>query len=162
MRIPSEEGEALRHGICRSPLWPKAEKAHLQAQPKCVCCSPDMRPGAGLQVHHVFPFHICVALGRPDLELDQRNLITLCEDEEGRPGENHHLLVGHLDSFQSSNLDVVEDAQQTFHGLLADEIRSNATWRADVAKRLKPLGEMSEADKGAFAQLMNARLPKRR
>ena len=58
-------------------------------------------------MHHIFPFHYCIALGRPDLELDDRNLITLCEDEAGKPGQNHHLLVGHLDDFESSNLAVV-------------------------------------------------------
>jgi hypothetical protein len=28
--------------------------------------------------------------GRPDLELDDRNLITLCENERDRPADDHH------------------------------------------------------------------------
>ena len=118
MRSPvhPEDAGGARHGIQRSPAWPHAEKLHLQLQPTCVCCKPGMHPNAGVQVHHIFPFHYVIALGRPDLELDQRNLITLCENEEGKPGENHHLLVGHLDSFQSSNLSVVEHAEKTFFG----------------------------------------------
>ena len=77
------------------------------------------------------------------------------------PGENHHLLVGHLDSFRSSNLNVVEDAKGTFHGRCAEEIRKSAKWMELVNQRLKPLGEMTEDEKAEFAQLMNARYPRR-
>jgi len=161
LAIHREDIDAARYGIHRSAEWPKVEKLHLQAQPKCVCCTPEMRPNAGVQVHHIFPFHYCIALGRPDLELDLRNLVTLCEDEAGKPGENHHLLVGHLDSFQSSNLNVVEDATSSFHGKSAEEIRQSARWMELVGQRLKPLGEMSQSDKDEFARLMNARYPLR-
>ena len=44
-----------------------------------------------MQVHHVFPFHSCIALGLPDLELDLRNLITLREHEANRPTEDPHI-----------------------------------------------------------------------
>ncbi|MBS2033055.1 MAG: hypothetical protein JST54_34600 [Deltaproteobacteria bacterium] len=161
IQIHPEDIEAARHGIRRSAEWPRVEKLHLQLQPKCLCCSPEMRPHAGVQVHHIFPFHYCIALGRPDLELDLRNLVTLCEDEEGKPGENHHLLVGHFDSFRSSNLNVLEDAQGSFHGKCAEEIRKSARWLELVSQRLKPLGEMSQQDKDEFARLMNARYPRR-
>jgi hypothetical protein len=153
--------EAKRTGVRdRSPEWPKVEKEHLAKEPTCACCKAGTNRGAGLQVHHRFPYHYCIALGRPDLELDDRNLITLCEDEAGKPGQNHHLLVGHLDDFQSSNLDVVVDSKTTFHGMAAAEIRANATWKAKVAKGLKPLDKMTDADKAAFAKLMNETLPK--
>ena len=152
--------EAARFGISRSPEWPKVEKAHLQKQPVCQACKPGQAPHAGLQVHHIFPFHYCIALGRPDLELDDRNLITLCEDEAGKPGENHHLLVGHLDDFQSSNLQVVKDAKQTFHGLSATQIRADARWKAEEAKRLKPLDKMTAADKATFTAEMNKTYPR--
>jgi hypothetical protein len=120
-----------------------------------------MSSNAGRQVHHIFPFHYCIALGRPDLELDPRNLITLCEDEPRRPGQNHHLLVGHLDSFESSNLDVVLDAHLTFKGMSAEQIRASRTWQSAVANRLKPLEQMTDADKREFISQMNSRFPKR-
>src|SRR5579863_6845544 len=114
------EQEALRTGVRpRSPKWHGVEEAHLAKEPHCECCKPNTNEKAGVQVHHKFPFHYCIALGRPDLELDDRNLITLCEDEAGKPGQNHHLLVGHLDDFQSSNLAVVVDATKTFFGMTA-------------------------------------------
>lgn len=153
--------EAARHGISRSPKWPEVEEAHLQAQSHCVTCRPGATPGAGLQVHHIFPFHYCIALGRPDLELDQRNLITLCEDEAGHPGDNHHLLVGHLDDFQSSNLEVVTDAQTTFYGMTASAIKQDSRWQQKKAARLKPLDQMTDQDQQAFKIQMNARFPKK-
>jgi hypothetical protein len=153
--------EAARYKIARSPKWPEVEKAHLQHQPHCQCCKPGTNTTAGLQVHHIFPFHYCIALGRPDLELDDRNLITLCEDEAGKPGENHHLLVGHLDDFQSSNLDVVKDATETFAGLAAAQIKADARWIAKTKDRLKPLEKMTDDDKRAFETQMNTRFPKR-
>ncbi|HLK39276.1 MAG TPA: hypothetical protein VKU41_21095 [Polyangiaceae bacterium] len=152
--------EAARFGFARSPEWPRVERAHLQRQPQCQCCKPGQSPNAGLQVHHIFPFHYCIALGRPDLELDDRNLITLCEDEAGKPGDNHHLLVGHLDDFQSSNLAVVTDARQTFHGLAAAAIKADPHWKAEEASRLKPLDKMTPDDKATFTAEMNKAYPR--
>ncbi len=153
--------EAARFDIQRSPEWPRVEQAHLKLQPHCVACKPGTNSQAKLQVHHIFPFHYCVALGRPDLELDQRNLITLCEDEVGHPADDHHLLVGHLDDFKSSNLDVVTDAQTTFHGKRAVDIRNDPRWKQKEAARLKPLDEMTPQDKADFLAKMNARFPKK-
>ena len=159
--IHREDIEAARCGVARSSRWPRIEKLHLTLQPKCACYGDKMDPHSAMQVHHIFPFHYCIALGRPDLELDLRNLITLCENEPGQPGENHHLLVGHLDSFQSSNLDVVAAARTMFHGMSGKDIRASKQWQALVAGRLKRLQDMSEREKNEFAQLMNQRLPRR-
>jgi len=153
--------EAARFGISRSPEWPKVQEEHLKIQPHCMACKPGTNSSSGLQVHHIFPFHYCVKLGRPDLELDQRNLITLCENEKGRPGEDHHLLVGHLDDFQSSNLDVVADATKTFHGMTANQIRKNPQWQKEQKGRLKPLDKMTPQDEADFTAKMNARFPKK-
>jgi hypothetical protein len=152
---------AAHFGITRSPKWPAVERAHLVTQPHCVCCAPGAEPRAGLQVHHVFPFHYCIALGRPDLELDQRNLITLCEDEPARPGQDHHLIVGHLDDFQSSNLAVVEDATRTFHAMAGAAIRADARWKEKEAARLTPLDQMTDAQKKTFRAQMDARFPRK-
>jgi hypothetical protein len=115
----------------------------------------------GLQVHHIFPFHYCRLLGRPDLELDLRNLVTLCEDEAGRPGENHHLLVGHLDDFQSSNLDVVRDATTTFFGMVSAAIRADHRWLAEHTARLPHIQDMTPKQKEDFTKAMNAAYPRR-
>src|SRR5579885_231004 len=110
---------AEEHGIRRSPHWPTVEKHFLAAHPNCAMCSDAQHAARlkqvqhaalqtrGLQVHHaIIPFHYAILLGRPDLELDERNLATFCEDEAGVTTQDHHNLVGHLRNFQSYNPDI--------------------------------------------------------
>lgn len=156
VNIDRGEAEALRtikRG--RSPQWPKIEHAFRKLHPQCVCCIvPSTKH---VQIHHRFPFHYCVALGRPDLELDMRNLITLCE-WPSHPSPDHHLLVGHLDDFQSSNLAVAEDAV-TFRGMSEAQIRNDPRWIKKAANRLPHLDQMTAADKAGFTKLMNTTFP---
>lgn len=97
----------------------------------------------------------------PDLELDERNLISLCETEDDRPSEDHHLLVGHFDDFKSSKLDVVKDASVTFFGSSGAEVRASEAWKRNVEARLPRLERMSEQEKAALVRLMNHTFPKR-
>lgn len=78
----------------RSPQWPGVRKRHLELFPACSGCGRLKQ----VQVHHVEPFHL-----KPELELDQNNLITLCPI--------CHLSLGHLFSFRSWNADVVGDCR---------------------------------------------------
>ena len=150
--------EALRTiGRARSSKWSGVERAFRKLHPQCVCCV--VASTKHVQIHHRFPFHYCVALGRPDLELDMRNLITLCEWPSHK-NPDHHLMVGHLDDFQSSNLDVAEDAV-TFRGMSEAQIRRDARWIAKVKLRLVPLDQMTAKDKASFTKRMNATFPKK-
>jgi len=82
----------------RSPHWEKVRAEHLKAEPSCAWCG-----GAkDLQVHHVKPFH-----EHPELELDQANLITLCE----APGLNCHLIHGHHGDWKKENPEVREQCE---------------------------------------------------
>lgn len=90
-------------GVPRSPKWSGVRKQHLALYPLCTVCETK----DGCEVHHKAPYHL-----HPDLELDPRNLITLCRD--------HHLLFGHLMSFKSYNQDVEVDA---------------TTWRLKIKER---------------------------
>ncbi|MDA8413007.1 MAG: hypothetical protein M0023_04375 [Desulfobacteraceae bacterium] len=154
MRIADHTtAEAARHGIARSPHWPKVEKAFAAENPLCACC------GKGpIQVHHRFPFHYVIALGRPDLELDPRNLISLCESEKGIEDDNHHLLIGHLDDFKSSNMTVSDDVI-LFAGLTKEQISSDERWLLKKKIRLKLLDQMMDEDKAEFIQRMNEMFP---
>lgn len=84
-------------GAARSPHWPTVRKQHLENFPTCAVCGGKVK----LQVHHRRPFHL-----HPELELEESNLITLCE----APGRNCHLIFGHLLNFRSFNPDVGVDA----------------------------------------------------
>ena len=81
--------------IPRSSKWATVRKKHLQKQPICQVCGAE----DNLQVHHIEPFH-----NDPDKELDDNNLITLCD-------KNCHLLIGHFMNFKSWNPDVVNECK---------------------------------------------------
>jgi 5-methylcytosine-specific restriction protein A len=84
-------------GAARSGKWAAVRAEHLKNHPNCGVCGGEKN----LQVHHIKAFHL-----HPDLELDPKNLISLCE----APGKNCHLIFGHLWDFKSFNANVVEDA----------------------------------------------------
>ena len=149
--------EAVRtigHG--RSSHWPDVEKAFRKVHPQCVCCL--VKSITHIQIHHRFPFHYCIALDRPDLELDPRNLITLCEWKS--PSPNHHELIGHLADWKSSNLSVATDALE-FRGMSGAEIRKDPRWIKKEANRLVQLDKMTAKGKADFKKLMNATFPKK-
>ena len=136
----------------RSPKWDETRDAFLKTHSICaVCGSKD-----NLNVHHIFPFHYCVdsEINRPDLELDPRNLITLCETK----GYGHHLLIGHFDEYKSANLRVKTNA--TLFGKTETDIKTNSSWKELKNHRLKPLDEMTTADKKALRVKMDIEMPK--
>lgn len=129
-RIPArthDPGETVArlYGRSRSPQWPMVAREHLQKEPACVVCGYR---GRGLQVHHIKPFHLF-----PDLELDPNNLITLCEVK----GRDHHLLLGHLDDWESYNLNIRTDAKR-FHKESARQIKAEPIWQDEVMRRPMP------------------------
>ena len=62
----------------RSGQWVQVRNEFVRRHPRCEACGSAYQ----LNVHHVIPFH-----ERPDLELDEGNLITLCRE--------HHFRIGH-------------------------------------------------------------------
>lgn len=80
----------------RSSAWPHTRKLHLELQPYCMVCGKK----EDLEVHHILPFHL-----HPNLELDQENLITLCENMHG----GCHLLFGHCMNWKAYNANLRED-----------------------------------------------------
>lgn len=111
------------HPHDRSPFWEATQKAFRKQSEhaSCAVCGGS----EALQVHHVHPFHYCINAGRPELELDHSNLISLCEAGE----TDHHEIFGHLGNFQIYNPQVREHAQR-FKGSL----QVKTTMRAEVLK----------------------------
>lgn len=85
-------------GYRRSNQWPKVRKLWLKNHPCCAVCGGVQ----DLEVHHKMPFHL-----DESKELDETNLITLCESKHN--GVNCHLLFGHLGSFTTFNPNVEAD-----------------------------------------------------
>jgi hypothetical protein len=81
--------------------------------------------GAKVQVHHIKPFHL-----HPQLELDPNNLITLCEAK----GRDHHLLLGHLDEWESYNVNIRSDVKH-YYGKSAAQIRADQRWQKMIKQR---------------------------
>lgn len=148
----------------RSSKWDEVQKAHIKKHPYCVACGKDVKypNNNGLQVHHIIPFHFCTELGRPDLELDERNLMTLCETEDDIKTPNHHLLIGHLGDWQSYNGTAKKDAISTFHGLKQSEIKSNSLWKKMRAGKPAHLNKLTEKEKKELKAYMNKRFPKKK
>ena len=145
---------ALESNIQRNPDWTRVQKEHLRKQPFCACCGKDTGKGK-MQVHHKFPFHYCIALGRPDLELDERNLVTLCEDK-GSP--NHHILIGHLGNFESYNPNVEEDII-AYANWTQTAIKADPKWKAKKTSRPAFLPNMTETQKTTLRKLMDKTYP---
>lgn len=135
----------------RSKKWPAVRAKHLRMEPKCAICEGT----TDLQVHHVIPFHYCITVAnRPDLELDHRNLITLCQD----PKTDHHLIAGHLNDFHSYNPDVRKSVKHKKTGWLANMFDSVLS-----ALKLKPkpkvVAKMSDNDKAKFIAMITKLYP---
>lgn len=62
----------------RASEWVQVRSDFVRKHPRCEACGS----GYNLNVHHIVPFH-----ERPDLELMEDNLITLCRE--------HHFRIGH-------------------------------------------------------------------
>lgn len=84
-------------GAKRSPKWAALRKKHLKENPKCAHCGSLKK----LEVHHLKPFH-----AHPELELEPKNLITLCESKER--GVDCHRFVGHLGNYRLINEKTLE------------------------------------------------------
>ena len=80
----------------RSPKWQALAKQFLKGKVCAVCGRKE-----SVIAHHKIPFHV-----HPELELEESNLIPLCE---GRT-VNCHLAVGHLFSWKSYNPSIEDDA----------------------------------------------------
>ncbi len=90
-------GEMEFYGVPRHAKWDKVRREHLENNRSCLVCDIKL----GLDVHHIIPYW-----QRPDLELDLKNLVTLCG-----PPWNHHFWWGHLGSWKSYNLRIERDAE---------------------------------------------------
>jgi hypothetical protein len=151
---------AAQHGVARSVHWPEVEEAFKKANPFCICCTPsfNVQVAYGIQVHHIHPFHQVIGVGRPDLELDPRNLCSLCETEKDLPAFDHHVVCGHLGSFQRNNEYVWEDSS-VFKGMSRNDIEANPVWQARLAAADKPFSEWAVEQKIAYRAKLDVVLP---
>lgn len=102
--IDTIQGKAPAKSKARHPSWRRVRAEHLKAQPKCQGCGEKRK--RLLEVHHVAPFH-----SHPEIELEPKNLLTLC-DGGGKYGiKSCHLYIGHNGNFRRSNSLAVHEAR---------------------------------------------------
>ena len=70
----------------RSGKWRAVRARHLELHPTCAACGTV----EDVEVHHILPVHEAIRIGRPDMELDKTNLLTLCGGVR-----NCHWAIGH-------------------------------------------------------------------
>lgn len=78
---PDERLESVDSNVFegeRSAQWASVRNEFVSKNPSCAACGSRK----DLNVHHIKPFH-----SNPELELDMKNLITLCRE--------HHFRIGH-------------------------------------------------------------------
>ena len=157
--MENTENNKQIHAHNRSSLWPSVERSHLALNPGCAVCGAT----ESVVVHHILPVPYCLAVGRPELELDPRNLITLCQSRTGILCDDHHLYIGHLGDYHAFNLDVREDAEGRFKGS-----RKARLWFS--VERIHSLQEsllafphlvaMTEAQLASLRRVVDERLPR--
>lgn len=148
--IDHGERIAADHGLKRSSKWPAVKKRHKAKQPACIVCGMQRL----LNVHHKYPFHFVVLLGRSDLELDERNLFTIDVDKD----EDHHILVGHLGDYQSYNPHLEETAALC-RGLLGSQIRAMGRMQEMIRARPKRFGDMTKKERDALRDELDRVMP---
>jgi len=145
----------LKFNIQRCTDWQTFESEYLSKHPVCQCCKSIV----GLKIHHIIPLQYCLSLERPDLELDERNLITLCSYSKGKLCYDHHLLLGHLNDYNSFNINVIKDAKFHYKGFTNEQIKSNRLWKNSIKKPFIMREKMTEQDKEKLIKLMNRMFP---
>jgi hypothetical protein len=84
------------------------------------------------------------------LELDPRNLLTLCI----RPDCEHHVLLGHLDDYESYNPKVLRFVQ-ALAGKSNRQIRADAAWQQAHAAKPKHFDDLTPAEQSAFKKKLD-------
>jgi hypothetical protein len=105
-QIPPEPPEQLAERVSplttysgpRSGGWATVRNRHVETHPRCEACGTDKE----LNVHHLQPFHV-----HPELELDPKNLITLCRA--------HHFWLGHRGDWSNENPNCFRDVKEYKH-----------------------------------------------
>lgn len=79
----------------RSPKWKVLRDSFIKKNPCCSVCGSCAKP----EVHHIIPVHL-----DPEKELEDTNLITLCD-------KYCHFVFGHLMNWKNYNPHIIEDAK---------------------------------------------------
>jgi hypothetical protein len=138
--------------VLRSPHWDKLRGEVIKERgSKCEVSGAT----TDLEAHHIIPFHFCVILGRPELELEKKNLIIL-----SRGPVDIHLLLGHFDNFGSFNKDITDIEKWKEFIKNKKDLAHDPEYLQLKAKRPKLWDDMTTRDKTNLRKLMDKLYPK--
>ena len=92
--------------IKRSGQWPRVRKEFLKKNTFCAVCVE--RDPTMLEVHHIVPFH-----EDRSLELEPKNLITLCSED----ANDCHFVFGHNGNWKKCNPAMIKIKEQRLNWL---------------------------------------------
>jgi 5-methylcytosine-specific restriction enzyme A len=119
--------------VKRSPKWPALHKKWITAHSTCAACGKNVK----LAVHHKKPLHLF-----PELELDETNLITLCENVHST---YCHYTVGHCGiSWMKYDPNVDNDAAIIL-AMKQNAAGSSATWTRGALNHTAPSARTASA-----------------
>lgn len=132
------------YGLKRSSSWDKfRDKLIIERGSRCELSGTT----TDLEAHHILPFHICILMGWPHLEMDPNNIIILSQSPIP-----YHLLIGHLGSFESFNPHIFN--LKLWQKVIKGDITKDVKWLNAKVKRPKPFREMNNKDKGYLKKFM--------
>lgn len=137
--------------FARHKKWDTAQAQWMRKHPQCAVCGEI---ACKRNVHHKLPLTYLHAINRLDLELDERNLITLCVESDMQ----HHALVGHLNFYSSFNPWLMQTVAMC-KGKTAKEIFDLAEFQQMVNNRPKPVHQMNAKELDELKQLTQRTFP---
>lgn len=140
----------------RSKEITEAQAKYLKKNPLCAISGTK----GNTQAHHIIPYEYLVKIDREWLASDERIFVGLCETEKDKVVPNFHLLAGHLGSFQSFNIHILEDIQFFKQFKTTEEIEDNLTFQAKKAARYKFDYQMTLDDIKNLQTYVDSRWPK--
>lgn len=155
-----DPGAVVAGDVPRDQRWKAARRDHLKKQPWCIACRIQYRGVIAfiirifrrMTVHHIYPFHIVQTLDRGDLELDSRNLVTLCK--------GHHRVLGHLDDWMCYNPHVKHLALR-FFGRDVRDVLIDPEWSRFRDERKPDLQFMAVKDLIELRAKLDEKFPRR-
>lgn len=144
-------GVIMHDRVLRSPHWEALRKEVITERgSKCEISGAT----TDLEAHHIIPFHFCVILGRPELELEKKNLIIL-----SRGPVDIHLLLGHFDNFGSYNINITDIKKWQDFIKSCKDIATDAAYLKLKASRPKLWDDMATRDRTNLRKLMDKMFP---
>ena len=100
--------------VFRSKGWSTLRDDFLAENGKCFICGSR----SNLEVHHIKDVS-----NFPELELDENNLMTLCDGSDRFEGLSCHRIFGHFGCWRRTNYQLPEVAKIMRQGMMTDKLR---------------------------------------